>query len=41
MSDGCVMIKGFLYGKRKQRILPHDDLWNVTYNVTGLTAEIF
>ena len=41
MNDGCVMIKGLLYGKRKERILPHDDLSNVTYNVISLTAEIF
>ena len=27
--------------KRKERILPHDDLSNVTYNVIGLTAAIF
>ena len=42
MNDGCVMIKGLLYGKRKERILPHDDLSNVTYfNVIRLTAQIF
>ena len=41
MNDGCVMIKGLLYGKRKEWIVPHDDLSNVTYNVISLTAEIF
>lgn len=41
MNDGCVMIKGLLNGRRKERILPHDDLSNVTYNVINLTAEVF
>ena len=36
-----MMIKGLFYGKRKERILPHDDLSNVIYNVISLTAEIF
>ena len=41
MNDGCVMIKGLLNERRKERILPHDDLSNFIYNVISLTAEIF